>query len=93
MTERINNDCNRLELALQKEILSFKEAMAYLDLSKSMLYKLTSSKSISFSKPNNGRIYFKKSDLNSWALQNVSQSVDSVQSDVLNYLKKGGKNG
>ena len=55
---------------LSKEILSFREAIAYLDLSESFLYKLTSTRKIKFFKPNNGRIYFKKVDLDKWMLQN-----------------------
>lgn len=90
----ISDDCNCLELALQKDILSLKEAAVYMDISESLLYKLTSRSEINFSKPNNGRIYFKKSDLNNWMLQNASQSTNSLESGVLNYLaKKGGKNG
>ncbi|MBF0576380.1 helix-turn-helix domain-containing protein [Dysgonomonas sp. GY617] len=73
---------------LDKNILSFKEAVAYLDVSESMLYKLTSSRVISFSKPNGGRIYFKKSDLDSWMLQNVFQSIDALECEVLNHSKK-----
>ena len=89
-----NNDCNCLELALQKDILSFREATVFMDVSPSLLYKLTSRNEISYTKPNGGRIYFKKSDLNNWMLQNSFQSTDSLESEVLNYLRKGGnKNG
>jgi len=89
MKEKKNDDCNCLELALQKEILSPREAAVYMDISLSLLYKLTSRSEINFSKPNGGRIYFKKSDLNNWMLQNTFQSTDSLESGVLNYLKKG----
>lgn len=55
-----------------KEIMSFREAASYLDVSESLLYKLTSKKQIRFYKPNNGKIYFKRVDLNNWMLQNES---------------------
>ncbi len=59
----------------QKEILSFNEAVSYLDVSKSFLYKLTSTNKISFSKPNNKLIYFQRIDLDNWMLQNRNESI------------------
>ncbi len=55
-----------------KEIMSFREALAYLDVSESFLYKLTSNCKIVFFKPNKGKIYFKRIDLDNWMLQNES---------------------
>ena len=49
-----------------KEFLSLREAAEYLDMSKSSIYKLTSSRSINFTKPNRGKIYFNKEDLDQW---------------------------
>ncbi len=68
----------------QKEILSFKEAMTYLDVSKSFLYKATSNRTIRFSKPNGGKIYFLKKDLDAWMLQNIQESV----SDKMSFLEQ-----
>lgn len=45
-----------------KEFLTFKEALELLNVSKSTLYKLTSSKKIPFYKPK-GKIYFKREQL------------------------------
>ena len=64
---------------LSKEILSFKEAAQYLDLSESSLYKLTSNSKITFFKPNGGKLYFKKIDLDKWMLQNESKSVEVIE--------------
>ncbi|HPE84106.1 MAG TPA: helix-turn-helix domain-containing protein, partial [Aequorivita sp.] len=61
-----------------KEILSFQEAIAYLDVSKSFLYKLTSSNNITFFKPSGKLIYFKKSDLDQWILRNESPALESL---------------
>ncbi|MCO6147397.1 helix-turn-helix domain-containing protein [Flavobacterium sp. NRK1] len=72
---------------LAKEVLSFKEALALLDISASMLYKLTHQRAISFYKPNGKLIYFKKEDLLSWMLSNKQPSNDEVSSDFLNKLK------
>lgn len=76
----------------QKEILSFNEAVSYLDVSKSFLYKLTSANKISFSKPNNKLIYFQRIDLDNWMLQNRNQSIGVLQENLNNYLNRN-KNG
>lgn len=72
----------------QKEILNFNEAVAYLDVSKSYLYKLTSTNKITFSKPNNKLIYFRRIDLDNWMLQNKNESIGVLQEDVTNYLNR-----
>lgn len=76
------------EYILKKQILSFSEATIYLDISKSFLYKITSSRSIPFAKPNGGKIYFKKTDLDNWMLSNTSKSVSIAELEILNHLKK-----
>ena len=82
----------RSELITHKQILSFKEAMSYLDVSKSFLYKLTSKKEIKFSKPNGGKVYFKKTDLDEWMLKNTSTTQSELREEMYNYLK-GKRNG
>ena len=72
----------------QKEILSFKEALIYLDASESLLYKLVSNRAITFSKPNGGKLYFKKTDLDNWMTQNESKSVRVLENEINNHLKK-----
>ena len=72
----------------QKEILSFNEAVKYLDISKSFLYKLTSANKISFSKPNNKLIYFQRVDLDNWMLQNRNESIGVLQENLTNYLNR-----
>ncbi|TGD57524.1 helix-turn-helix domain-containing protein [Flavobacterium humi] len=74
----------------QKEIMSFNEAVRYLDVSKSFLYKLTSTNKISFSKPNNKLIYFLRLDLDNWMLQNRNESIGVLQEDLTNYLNRNG---
>ena len=73
---------------LQKEILSFREALVYLDVSQSLLYKLTSQRSITFSKPNGGKLYFKKSDLDNWMANNELKSIRVLKDEINNHLKK-----
>lgn len=72
-----------------KEILTVDEACVYMGLSKSLLYKLCSQRRITFYK--NGRLYFKKSDLEAYMLKNEHKSIDASE-EMLND-KLGGKNG
>ncbi len=88
ITSSVSGDFHSAVLLPQKEILSFKEAVAYLDVSKSYLYKLTSTNKISFYKPNNKLIYFRRVDLDNWMLQNRNESIGVLQEDVANYLNR-----
>lgn len=76
---------------LNKTILSFKEAISFMDVRKSFLYKLTSEGKINFFKPNNGKIYFKKEDLENWMLQNEVKSFNVLEESVNKNLLKIGK--
>ena len=76
---------------LNKTILSFKEAISFMDVSKSFLYKLTSEGKINFFKPNNGKIYFKKEDLENWMLQNEVKSFNVLEESINKNLLKIGK--
>lgn len=53
-----------------KDVLNFNEACQYLKLSQSHLYKMTSAGSIPHYKPNGKKLYFKRSELESWLLGN-----------------------
>lgn len=83
-----NVDFQSLQIMQQKEILSFKEALIYLDVSDSLLYKLTSSRAITYSKPNGGKLYFKKSDLDDWMNLNELKSIRVLENEINNHLKK-----
>lgn len=74
-----------------KDILSFKEAARYMGVSESFLYKLSSSRKISHSKPNNKLIFFRKEDLNNWLLQNPIRTANEAQKDIESYLSRNKK--
>lgn len=76
---------------MQKDILSFREALGYLDVSKSFLYKLTSDRGIRFSKPNGGKIYFRKIDLDNFMLSNKQKSKLEVEEEILTKIRQNGK--
>jgi excisionase family DNA binding protein len=62
----------------QKEFLSLFEASRYLDKSKSFIYKLTCTRKIPYYIPNGKTIYFKKSDLDHWIIQNRISSEEEL---------------
>ena len=70
---------------LNKEIYNFNEACAFLDYSKSYLYKLTYSRQIEHYKPNGKKLYFKRSDLEAWLLRNRVKTADEIAQDAINY--------
>ena len=51
---------------IEKKILNFNEVRALLNVSKSTLYKLTSSNSIPHFKPTKGKLYFKRVEVMLW---------------------------
>lgn len=76
---------------LYKEILSFQEALQYLDISSASLYKMTSESKITFYKPNGGKLYFRKVDLDNWMLQNEKKSISDLQDDLILKISDHGK--
>ena len=62
---------------VNKKLLSFDEAVAYLDVSKSFLYKLTSQGKITHFKPNNKLIYFRKDDLDNFLQKNKCVGIEN----------------
>lgn len=66
-------------LFTNKEILSLEEASAFLDASKSQLYKLTRTFAIPHYKPGGKAIYFYKSEVVEWVKQHpIKQAVKNT---------------
>ncbi|PQV50284.1 excisionase family DNA binding protein [Jejuia pallidilutea] len=72
-----------------KDILNFEEALSYLKVSKSFLYKMTSKGEITYYKPNGKLIYFKRTDLDDWMLRNEVSGTNELEDEVDNFLKRG----
>jgi len=68
--------------SLQKDILTFNEAAAYLDVSHSHLYKLTSTAAIPVYKPNGKKLYFKKNELDEWIVNAKQESVNEIGNNI-----------
>jgi excisionase family DNA binding protein len=76
---------------LKKEVLTFNEAAIYLEVSHSHLYKMTSSGTVPFYKPNGKKLYFKRGELDAWLLSNRSSSKDEIEQQAADYLIKKGR--
>jgi len=63
---------------LQKEVLNFKEACLYLELSESHLYKLTSTRQIPHYCPNGKKLYFNRIELDQWLQRKRLSSTDDI---------------
>lgn len=81
---------DRLEKLLigQKEVLTFDEASDYTGISRSYLYKLTSSGKIPHSKPNGKMLFFEKKKLIEWLLQNNRKSKQELEAEALAYTMR-----
>jgi excisionase family DNA binding protein len=66
--------------------LSFRKASEYLGISLSYLYKLTSLKKIPHYKPNGKMIYFVKSELDQWIINNPSKPNEGLNGKPSEYI-------
>jgi excisionase family DNA binding protein len=62
--------------------IRLEEAAEYLGVSKSYLYKLTSKSEIPHFKPKGKTIYFRRVDLDNWALRRKVASREEVRRNV-----------
>lgn len=76
----------------QKTVLNFDEVAAYTGLSKSYLYKLTSTGGIPCYKPQGKHIYFNKIEIDQWLMQNKKATTNELESMAATFvtLGKGG---
>lgn len=78
-----------------KEILTFDETCAFMGVTRSHLYKLTSTRKLAHHKPNGKMIYFKREDLTAWLLQNRISTDEEIAMKATAYTlshKIGAKN-
>jgi excisionase family DNA binding protein len=73
------------EFSAHKEVLNAGEAAKYLSLSQAYLYRLTSARLIPHYKPGK-KLYFKRTDLDSWMLRNRQESDDDLSKKATAYL-------
>ena len=80
---------DRIEAAAlgQKSVLTFDEAARYIGVSKSDLYKRTSSKEVPHFKPRNKMVYFDRVELENYLKQNPIQTTDEIEAKANTYVK------
>ena len=86
--QRIDERQSSIESLLlsNKTVLNFYEVAAYTGLSKSYLYKLTSTGGIPCYKPHGKHIYFNKTEIDSWLQQNRKITKDEIESEASTYV-------
>ena len=92
---KIGERLQRIETLLlsQKTVLNFDEVALFTGLSKSWLYKLTSTGHIPHYKPHGKHIYFNKAEVEDWLLRNRIKTNQEIETEASTYVtinKKGG---
>ena len=89
----INERLKAIEDALYttKDILNMKEVCQYLDISQSLLYKLTCSGEIPHFKPRGKMIFFEKKELIAWIKRNRETDSELISPSIIIKTDKSGK--
>ncbi len=74
------------------DLLTSKNAAKYLDISVSHLYFLTHAKQIPHYKPNGKRVYFRKSELDSWISDTKRQSHAELDKQAADFVSQNQRN-
>lgn len=84
----INARFDRMEQLVimnSKEVLTIKDVALLTGFTVGNLYRMTSEKKIPYYKPMNGKIFFKKTEIENWLLQNHISSNRDIESEAANY--------
>jgi excisionase family DNA binding protein len=73
-------------LLSQKTVLTFNEVVVYTGLSKSHLYKLTSTNQIPCYCPKGKLLYFSKTEIDKYLLSNRKKSSEELDSEASTYV-------
>lgn len=76
---------------LNKEILTLEEAAEFLQLSKSCIYKMTSNKEIPYYIPGGKKIYFRRTELESWVTTSRQTPIIEIHKEVEKHLHEDNK--
>jgi len=77
----------------QKTVLNLEEVAAYTGLSKSCIYKKSSTGGIPCYKPTNKQLFFNRNEIEKWLLSNRKPTSEEIETDAINYCltnKRGG---
>lgn len=85
------NRLERLIVDSNKEIFNVEDLINYTGYKRSYIYKLVFNNILPYSKPNGKTLFFQKSEIDAWLLQNKSQSISQIEDkaqDYINSIKK-----
>lgn len=91
LREQLDRIESNLQHSFNKDVLTLEEACSFCGISKSYMYKLTSAQQIPHFKPRDRLIYFKKSDLESWLLQNRVSTRKEIEAQAILHTIKNKK--
>ncbi|WPO78198.1 helix-turn-helix domain-containing protein [Flavobacterium sp. KACC 22761] len=75
----------KLIIGTTKQIFTVDDVVNYTGFSKSYVYKLVHMNILPYSKPNNRTLFFTKSEIDEWLLQNKSKSISQIQKEATSY--------
>jgi len=82
--EKLTN-LEKLIIGTTKQIFTVDDVVNYTGFSKSYVYKLVHNNILPYSKPNNKTLFFTKSEIDEWLLQNKSKSISQIQKEATSY--------
>ena len=91
----LNDVINKLDILTNavlsnKSTLSLEECAAYINVSVSHLYKLTSTQQIPHYKPRGKMVYFDRAEIDNWLRQNRVATASEIEQKAANHLVMGG---
>ena len=78
-----------LEATHETKPLTLLEAAKFLDLSPSLLYRLTSERKIPHFKPNGKKIYFDEDELVQWLKRKPTRTLEETEEKAASYIVSG----
>jgi len=75
-----------LQAQVNKKALTLEEVAAYTGISKSYLYKLTSTGGIPFYKPRSKMVYFDRDEIDIWLLKNRVKTKEEIEAEAATYV-------
>lgn len=74
-----------------KKIFNIEDLINYTGYKRSYIYKLVHKNVIPFSKPNGKTLFFEKSEIDTWLLQNKSHSISQIEDKAKHYINNYNK--
>ncbi len=71
---------------LQRVYFTFNEACEYMGVKSNVLYRMMREREITYSKPNNKQIFFKKEDMDAYLSRNTVPSFSSLEGLASDYM-------